>query len=67
VRFTLIVGATAKKTESLRAADGTLGSQWYVGGRAGNTCKHPIPQIMREMWEHSYRKGYELAIAVELE
>jgi hypothetical protein len=64
VRFTLLAGATAKETESLRAADDALGSQWYVGERAGT---HPIPPTMREMWEHPYRKGYEEAITVELE
>jgi hypothetical protein len=46
LRFTLLAGATTKKNESLRAVDEVLGSQWYVGDRAG---KHPIPQTMREM------------------
>jgi hypothetical protein len=35
-----------------------------VEERAG---KHAIPQTMREMWEHPYRKGYEEAIIMELE
>jgi hypothetical protein len=49
---------------SNRGADDALGSQWYVGERAG---KNPIPQTMGKIWEHPYRKGYEEAITMEVE
>ncbi|GAX76780.1 hypothetical protein CEUSTIGMA_g4226.t1 [Chlamydomonas eustigma] len=64
VRLTLLAGATAEESVTLRAADDALKVDWFRGERAG---QHPIPQTMEEMRKHPYHKGYEDAIIVEME
>ncbi|GAX83912.1 hypothetical protein CEUSTIGMA_g11336.t1 [Chlamydomonas eustigma] len=65
VRLTLLAGATAEESVTLRAADDALKVDWFRGERAG---QHPIPQqTMEEMRKHLFHKGYEDAIIVEME